>query len=421
MKNKYSVTLFSCMLGGFIQSINACILAVLFIPLRNLYGLSYTEFGFLVGLNFIIQFIADIIFSGLIDKYGFRIFIVPAGILSTIGLIFLAFSHIIFGSEKLFYGLILATVVFSFSGGLLEIIVSPIVSAISHEQGGGNMSIVHSVYAFGSVAVVALTTLFLHIFGVEFWYILVLVWAIFPFVGFLLYIKVPMPKCISEESRISGKKLMLSPYFIMCMIAIFFGAGSEIVMNQWTSAFMENGLGLPKVYGDLIGLCGFSLFLGIGRILHGKFGEKFNLNKLLIITSFCSIICYVNVALLPSVFSVIFCVFCGIAVSILWPGTLVVASNKFPQAGALLFAVLAVAGDLGGGIAEYATGAIIDGVANYGLVSNMASWLGITMEQASIRFGIAVSSLYPLLCCIVHCLLFKMHKKESLLNGNSIS
>lgn len=417
---KYKHTVRACKLTMLVQAVVANLIAVLFIPLKSIYGLTYTQFGALVGINFVTQFVADAAFSGAIDKLGYRKIVLPCTLCSALGFVMLLLAPVMFG-KNIFIGLIIATVIFAFSGGLAEILISPIVAGIGREEKGASMSFVHSFYAWGQIVAIAVTTLFLVIAGSKYWQIIVAFWAVLPVINFFMFLKTPLPPLVPEEKRENAKNLFFRPFFTFCLLAIFFGGASEIVINQWTSAFMENGLGISKVYGDLIGLCGFSFMLGLGRLLHGKHGEKFNLHKVLIIGSAAAVVCYLGTAFSPTVLSVVFCIICGFAVSLLWPGTIVLAADRFPLAGAWMFAVFAMFGDFGGAIAPYITGALIDGSVTGGAVASMAGFYGISAEQAAIRFGLAISAVYPLLALVCHLILFGLSKKKKVLDGSTLS
>jgi fucose permease len=208
--------------------------------------------------------------------------------------------------------------------------------------------------------------------------------------------------------------MILQPFYLLALLAIFAGGASEIVMNQWSSTFMERALSLPKLTGDLVGMCGFAAMLGLGRLLHGAFGARFDIHRILVVGSLLAAACYVVVALSPwSVLSIAACILCGFAVSLLWPGTLVVSSDRFPLAGAWMFAILAVAGDVGAAVGPWLTGQVID--AN--LTSPVARWfadtLGVSLEQGAIRFGLLIAVVFPLVAFGVHRKLEKMAGKAA--------
>ncbi len=228
-----------------------------------------------------------------------------------------------------------------------------------------------------------------------------------------MFYRSPFPDTVPKEHRIDFKAMILKPFYIMALFAIFFGAASEVVMNQWSSTFMEKALELPKVVGDLLGMCGFAIMLGVGRLLYGIYGSRFNLNNVLIGGSLLGAICYVVVAICPiNSISIFACALCGFATSLLWPGTLVLSSEKFPTAGAWMFAILAAAGDIGGAAGPYLTGLIADTSANSSFLTNLALSFSIEPSQIGIRLSLLVAAIFPILTLGCHIILKKMKTKE---------
>ncbi len=401
----YRITNICCFVAIFVQAIITNVTAIIFIPLMELYNLTYAHLGILVAINFTAQVSADIFCSGVIDKLGFRKVILPTNAIAFVGLLLFALTPTLF-PNNVFAGIVIATIIFAFASGLLEILISPIVAAIPGNDKGPAMSLMHSFYAWGQVATIIVTTLFLFVFGRNIWYVIVALWAIIPLVNFFMFLKAPMPPTVPEEHRQGYKAILFKPYYLLMLAAILLGGGSEVTINQWSSTFMEKALALPKVAGDLLGMCGFAVMLGVGRMLYGIFGNKINMHVVLIGGSAAAVICYIVVALSPIAgLSVAACAICGIAVSLLWPGTLVLASDAFPLAGAWMFAILAAAGDVGAAVSPFATGMIVD-AANGGALSGLTAWLsqllGVSGEQAAIRIGILCATVLPALCFVVH-------------------
>lgn len=408
----FALTKKSCYLGIFVQAISCNIIAILFIPLMELYGFSYVDLGILVAINFTAQIMVDVIFSGVIDKWGFRKIALPALFCGFLGLLLLAASPYIFG-ENIFAGIVIATVIFAASSGLLEVLISPISNAIPSEHKGASMSFMHSFYAWGQVATIAVTTIFIFIFSGKYWQIIVLLWSIVPLINFFMFLKAPFPKTISESERHNTKSIIFKPFYLIALLAIMLGASTEITMAQWTSTFMERGLNLPKVAGDMLGMCGFAVMMGVGRLTHGIYGAKLNMNNVLITGSIVSAICYIVVALSPSnMLNILACVICGLSASLLWPGTLVLSAERFPMAGAWMFAILAAAGDIGGAIGPYLTGAIVDSSITSDFALTLSTALKTTPEQAAIRIGILVAAIFPMLAIGCHIVLKRMRAKR---------
>ena len=394
-KVSYKSTILACYIGYFVQATVINLAPILFIPLKEQFGLTYSQLGSLVLINFLTQVLFDVAFSKSVDKYGFRLFAVPAHILCSLGFVLFAFTPFVF-TKNIYLGLILSTVIFSGGGGLLELLISPIIDAIPGDDKTGAMSLLHSFYAWGQVTVIILTSFFLFIFGIDKWPIIVLFWAIPPLINTFIFSKVPLAQKVHESNVMKIRELIVNPIFIIAFFAIMFGAASEVTMNQWASTFMEKSLSMPKVYSDIIGMGSFAVMLGIGRLIYGKYGSKINVSKVMIYGSLLACMCYIVVALSPiNSISLIACAFCGIFVSLLWPGTLVVASEKLPLAGASMFALLAAAGDVGASIGPWLVGFVTD------LVSSNTG-------NSGLRFGLLIASILPIITMILHKYLYNL-------------
>jgi MFS family permease len=397
----YRLTTLSCFVGIFVQAVSSNLTAILFIPLMTLYGLSYIHLGLLVGINFTTQVAVDIIASRLIDRYGFRRFVLPADLMAIVGLVLFALSPVLF--DNVLIGLILSTIIFSASCGLLEVLLSPIVNAIPHDEKGPAMALMHSFYAWGQVATIIATTLFLFAFGIRSWQIVVMLWAIIPLVNFFMFLAAPFPGVVPEEHRLTMRDLIFKPFYLLALLAILGGAATELVMNQWASTFTEKVLELPKITGDLLGMCGFAALLGLGRVIYGRFGSRMNMNNVLIASAAAAIVCYGVVALSPVLsISLVACAVCGLAASLLWPGTLVITAEKYPLAGAWLFAILAAAGDIGAAVGPFTTGAVTDLVRSLPSIMNWASTAGLNTDQFAIRAAILLAGVFPALTLYCH-------------------
>ncbi len=390
-KNRYSLTTTSCFVGIFVQAIVTNLTAILFIPIMELYALSYVHLGILVGINFTTQVTADLIFSGLIDRIGFRRLVLPCTLIAFAGLVMMGITPYVFPGA-VYTGIIISTVVFAFASGLLEVLLSPIVDAIPNEHKGPAMSLMHSFYAWGQAATIIVTTLLLKLMGGAQWNLIALMWAVVPLTAFVMFSMSPFPpnKPV-EEGSVNLRRQIFSPAFIAAVFAIMFGGASEVVMNQWASTFAERALQLPKVTGDLLGMCGFAVMLGIGRVLYGMSGPRFNLQRVMIFSTLSSVACYIIAALAPwPAVSLIACALCGLATSLLWPGTLVLASERLPGAGAWMFALLAAAGDIGVSAGSAITGVVVD-----------AARL-VATDPNAIRIGLGFAVIYPIGALIAH-------------------
>ena len=413
MKHSLShrATIKACYLGNIVQAASINLTPILYVPLREQFGLSYTQFGTLVLVNFVTQVLCDIAFSKPVDKYGFRPFVVTGHFLCVAGFALFALTPVLF-PQNIFLGFLLSTVVFSGSGGLLELLLSPIVDAVPSDAKEKAMSLLHSFYAWGQIAVVLITTLFLFAFGSSSWPVIVLLWALLPLFNAFYFLCVPLDKKLSEDKVMKIRRLIRNPIFILAFVATILGGASEAVMAQWSSAFLENGAGLPKVLGDTLGMCGFALMLGIGRLIYGIYGDRLNIHKIMISGSLLTVFCYLAVALSPwGWLSIAACSLCGIGISLLWPGTLVASSKCLPLAGASMFALLAAGGDIGSSLGPWFTGVMTDAASTF-IPAKALETLGLTAEQFGLRFGIFCAAVIPLSCFLLQLLYYRSAKKR---------
>lgn len=403
----YRHTTVACYLGNFVQSVVINLTPVLFIPLREQFGMTYAQFGTLVLVNFIVQVLSDIVCARVIDRTGFRALAVWGHALCVVGLILFALAPVLFPGS-VYTGFLVATVVAAAAGGLLEVLISPIVHNMPTEKKAGAMAVLHSFYAWGQVVVILLTTLLLFLFTRASWQWIVAMWALLPLANTFLFALVPMPPKPAEHEVMSQAGLWKSPVFRLALAAILFGAASEVTMNQWVSAFLEKGMGIDKLTGDLLGMGVFAVMLGAGRLGYGLWGDQRRLDRLLIFGSLIAIACYVLGALsgVPAL-ALIACGIAGIAVSLMWPGTLVVAAEHLPRAGAALFALMAVSGDIGAAIGPWLTGIVSDGVQRLPQAASLAQTFGQTSEQIALRGGLLLGALFPLATLVCHLLLSK--------------
>ena len=411
----YRLTTLSCFVGIFSQAICSNITAILFIPLMTLYGLSYVHLGLLVGINFTTQVLVDIITSRLVDRLGFRVFVLAADVLGVIGLVLFALSPVLF--SNVLVGLIVSTVIFSISCGLLETILSPIVNAIPNDDKGPAMALMHSFYAWGQVTMIVITTLALFLFGTGSWQTIVFFWAIVPLVNFVMFQAAAIPGVVHETERLNMRDLIFRPYFLVALLAILGGAATELVMNQWSSTFTAKVLVMPKVTGDLLGMCGFAVMLGLGRLIYSRIGNKMNMNNVLVASAGVAMACYIIVAVSPvHAVSLIACAVCGMAASLLWPGTLVITAEKYPLAGAWSFAILAAAGDIGAAVGPFAAGVVTDFTRNLPAALNWAAGVGLSPDQFALRLAILLAALFPGLTMVCH---WYLRRKQQVLDARA--
>ncbi len=394
MKKNYKLTQFACFAGIMNQAICTNVTAILFVPLAGLYNLSIWQLGLLAGINFASQLIADVILTFIMDKFSFRPLVLTAVVLSGIGYILFASVPYVLSVSAVYIGFVIATVIFSFASGMLEVLISPITESMPGpaEKKGPMMALIHSFYAWGQVIVILVTSLFLITFGYEKWNIIMYIWVVASLAAVLLFSIAPLEKKQPQDKKKSG--VFFSPFFIVACLAIMMGGTTEVIINQYVSAFAELSLGLSKITGDLVGMGLFAVLLGVGRLLYGIKGEKVNMSKVLVVCSAAAAALFLIAGLVPvKAVSLTACILCGLAVSLLWPGTLVVTSARFPSAGLWIFAVLAICGDFGASAGPMAAGFIA--------------------ESAGLNYALAMCAVLPLIACVCHIILGRSAKKAA--------
>lgn len=407
----YKDTIRTCYLGNFLQSAGV-IFSVLFIPIRSLYGITYTQFAILLTINFITQVVSDVLFSKPVEKYGFRVFSMGAPVLTSAGLFLFAMAPNLFPGNP-FVGFCLGVFVFSAAAGLQELLLSPIMDAlpIPEEEKAKSMSMLHSCFAWGQIVGVATTTLFVYFMNNEYWQIITCIWAVVPLINVWLFAKVPLYEKVSAEHAMKVSELFKSKIFILVMLAIITGGAGEVVMAQWSSAFIEKGLNLPKILGDMTGVCGFSLMLAIGRTAYGVWGDRISIHKVMIGGAALGTVCYIIAAVSGNPYiGIAACGITGLCVSLLWPGSIVIAARELPLAGASMFALLSAGGDIGASAGSFLVGRLADMISAAGITTAFGL-TGLTPEQAGLRIGLFVAALFPAACVAVNVVIVKKIKK----------
>lgn len=409
MKHKftYKDTIRACYLGNFLQSAGS-IFAVLFIPLRTLYGITYTQFALLLTINFITQVASDVLFSKPVERYGFRRFSMGAPVLSALGLFLFAMAPFVFPWNP-FPGFCLGMFIFAAAAGLQELLLSPILDAlpIPEKEKGKSMSMLHSCFAWGQIFAVLTTTLFVYFADVKYWQVITCIWAAVPLINVWLFAKVPLYEKVSAVKAMKVRELLRSPIFLLVLLAIITGGSGEVVMAQWSSAFIERGLNLPKILGDMVGVCGFSLTLAIGRTAYGIWGDRISIHKVMMFGAGIGALCYVTAAVSKSPYiGIAACIVTGLCVSLLWPGSVVIAARELPLAGASMFALLSAGGDVGASAGSFLIGRIADTIAASGM-TEVFGITGLTPEQAGLRIGLLVAACFPLACVAVNYMIWK--------------
>jgi fucose permease len=358
-ETNYKSTLHACYLGYITQALIINLPPLLFVVFQEKFGLSYTMLGSLVATVFVTQLIVDALAIKLVDKIGQRISVVMAHLFAAAGMIAMAFLPRVFPSP--YMGLITASVLFSVGGGLIEVLVSPIVESLPGEAKASAMSLLHSFYSWGQVLVIILSTSALLLVGQDMWYLLPLVWSLLPLYNFFKFRKVPLVPSPEESKRTPLRTLFRSKIFLLALLLMICSGAGEHSMGQWASLFAEKGLGISKALGDILGPCLFAIMMGIARTWYGIKGQKTNIHTALTVCSALCVASFIVTALVPlPAVALLGCALCGLSVSLMWPGMLSLTAAGYPSGGVAMFALLALAGDLGCSIGPQFVGIIAD-------------------------------------------------------------
>ncbi len=347
MKNNYKMTMYACFIGYIVQAVVNSFVPLLFVTFQTEYHIPLTQITLLITVNFVIQLVVDLLSAGFVDKIGYRASAIIAHACAGTGIFLLTILPELFSNP--FYGILLAVMVYAIGGGLIEVLISPVLEACPTDNKESAMSLLHSFYCWGCTGVVLLSTLFFAVFGTSHWKILALIWVILPAANLILFTKVPIYSLHEEgESGMSISELFRVKVFWLLMAMMLCAGASEQAVSQWASTFAEKGLHIQKTVGDLVGPMLFSVLMGLSRLIYGKYGEKFNLDRFMKGSCVLCVASYLCISLVPvPIVGLIGCEICGFSVGIMWPGTFSKASAAIKRGGTVLFAMLALAGDLG--------------------------------------------------------------------------
>lgn len=408
---KYTRTKRACFYTYLAMSSVFSLPPMLFVTFRETYGISYTLLGTLVLINFCTQLIIDLIFTFFSKYFNIKLTIRLMPLLTSLGLTVYALVPTFF-LDFAYAGFVLGTVIFSVAAGLCEVLLSPLVAALPSENPEKDMSMLHSLYAYGVVTVVLVSTLFLKFFGTQNWMYLTLFWAALPVVSFVLFSTSPMPDMNLSESESSGKKKKRLGSMWLCVLCIFFGSAAENAMTNWISGYVENALGISKVTGDILGMALFAVCLGVGRTAYAKKGK--DITSVLIGGMAGALLCYLIAGLSPHpTAAMVACVLTGLYTSMLWPGTLILMEEYFPNPGVAAYALMAAGGDFGGSIAPQMLGAVVDAVSQSSWAASFAPTVSVTTEQLGMKVGMLTASIFPLLGLVVLAVIVKKFKKPN--------
>lgn len=410
MEKNYKRVKLACYTTNVTMSVIGNLSPLLFLTFRSLYDISYSLLGLLILINFCTQLCVDLIFSFFSHKFNIGLTVKLTPVIAFVGLGFYALSPVLF-PQNVYLGLVLSTIVFSAASGLAEVLISPVIAALPSKNPEREMSKLHSIYAWGVVFMIVVGTLFLLFCGGDNWQWLAAIFMLVPLLSACLFFSAKLPVLETPE-RVSGAVAMLKNKTLwLCFLGIFLGGASECTMAQWSSSYLEQALGLEKVWGDIFGVAMFAVALGLGRTLYGKFGK--NIEKVLFLGGLGATVCYFTAALsnLP-LLGLIACALTGFCVSMLWPGSLIVASDRIPQGGVFIYAMMAAGGDLGASVAPQLVGIVTDAVSQNAAAAEFAVGLGITAEQLGMKTGMLLGALFPLVAVFVYLVLMKTKKKR---------
>ncbi len=390
MKEKYQKTLLACYLGFITQAIAANFAPLLFLTFHKSFGIPLGKIALISTVFFFTQLIVDVLCTNVVDRIGYRKCIVASEIFSAVGLVCLAVLPDLLPDA--FAGILISVVIYATGSGLIEVLCSPIVEACPFEHKESVMSLLHSFYCWGSVGVIVLSTLFFAVFGIAHWRVATCIWAVVPLYNVYNFMTCPIEHLVEDGEGLSVTGLLRLPMFWVSIVLMICAGASELSMAQWASAYAESALGLNKTLGDLVGPCLFAIMMGLSRTIYGKYGERIDLMRYMIGSGILCLVCYLAASFSGNpMIGLLGCVVCGFSVGIMWPGTISISSKTIPAGGTAMFALLAMAGDLGGSIGP-------------GIV-------GIVTQNAgdNLRRGLLAGCVFPIVLVIAIVILRVMH------------
>ncbi len=392
-QKNYKKTLIACYLGFVTQAISANFTPLLFLTFKDTYGITLEKIALIPLVFYLTQLLVDLAATKFADKIGYRACVTASQVLSAVGLVLMAFLPELLPQS--FVGILISVVLYAIGSGLIEVLVSPIVEACPFENKDGVMSLLHSFYCWGAMGVILGSTLFFAVFGVENWKILTFIWALVPLYNTFNFINCPIERLVEDGKSMGISKLLKTPIFWLMIILMVCSGASEATMAQWASAFTESAIGVSKTVGDLAGPCMFAMFMGISRMLYGKFSQKLDLTKVMLVCGIMCAGCYLLASLSTlSILGLAGCALCGFAVGIMWPGSISISSQTCPMGGTAMFAFLALAGDLGAMVSPAMVGSLSE------------------MAGGNLKTGLLVATLFPIILVVGLIILRKMKKQQ---------
>lgn len=387
----YNKTKRACYLGFITQAIAANFAPLLFLKFHTDYQIPLGTIALISTVFFFTQLLVDLFCARYVDRIGYRASIITSEICSAVGLVGLAFLPDLLPNA--FAGIIVSVIIYAIGSGLIEVLCSPIIEACPFENKEATMSLLHSFYCWGCVGTILVSTVFLAVFGMDSWKMLACLLAIIPAYNVYNFATCPIEHLVDEGEGMKPAELFRTPLFWIAIVLMVCSGASELSMSQWASAYAESALGLSKMIGDLAGPCMFAVTMGISRLFYGKYGEKIDLMKFMICSGALCLVCYILTFLSPNpLVGLVACIMCGFSVGIMWPGTISISSKTFPAGGTMMFAILAMAGDLGGSIGP-------------GMVGRVTQAAG-----DNIQIGMGVGCVFPIMLIVGIVLLRKFSK-----------
>ena len=408
-------TKFACYAAYFTMSSIFSLPPLLFAALQDMFNISYTLLGTLVLTNFCTQLAVDLIFTFFTKYFNIKKVVRVMPLITSVGLFVYAIVPSLF-PQHAYAGLLIGTILFSVSAGLSEVLLSPVIAAIPSDNPQKDMSLLHSLYAFGVFTVVVISTLFLRVFGAENWMYLTAFWAVLPIAAAILFMTSPMPDMDSSGNEVSAKGTAKRTLALaLCVGCIFFGSCAENAMSNWISSFMENALHIDKTLGDILGMAMFAILLGLARISYAKYGK--NIMRVLLFGMIGAAVCYLVAGLSTNViFAFVACSVTGLFTSMLWPGSLIMMEENLPGIGVAAYALMAAGGDFGASLAPQLLGIVVDNVAASNFASELSLRLNLATEQIGLKAGMLVTAAFPIIGAILVVFTsryFKKLKKEN--------
>lgn len=410
MKNQYTRLKYACYTINISMAAVTVLSSVLFMTFRARYGISYSMLGLLVLINFLTQLSVDLLLSFFSHRINIPRTVKLTPVLTAVGILIYALWPFLF-PNAVYAGLVIGTVIFSAAAGLNEVLTSPVFAAIPADDPDREMSKLHSTYAWGVVGVIVFSTLFLYFAGNANWQWMALLFVLIPIASCILFSGTEIPKMETPERLTGAIHLLQNRGLWLSVLAIFLGGAAEAVMTHWSSGYLEAALGIPKVWGDILGVALFAAMLGLGRTLYAKRGK--HMERVLILGAIGAVVCYLTAALSPLPWlGLVACALTGLCVSMLWPGNLVVASDRFPTGGVFIYAMMASGGDFGAAVAPQLVGLVTDAAIASPRLEELAGKLSLSPDQLGMKLGMLVAMLFPLVAIPVYIRLWKNKRKS---------